>query len=39
MQGVCGNSKFSKDPAAEEKIWTVEIYVQIARSEHKRKNI
>jgi hypothetical protein len=37
MQGVRGNLKFPKDPAVEEKIWTVEIHVQTTRSEHRRK--
>jgi hypothetical protein len=37
MQGVRGNSKFPKDPAVEEKIWTIEIHVQTARSERRRK--
>jgi len=37
MKGVCGNSKFPKDPVVEEKIWAIKIHIQTARSEHRRK--
>jgi hypothetical protein len=37
MKGVCGNSKFPKEPVVEEKIWAIKIHIQTARSEHRRK--